>query len=107
MAGKTVVCIACLRLYSAYSYPNLSIFIANIMAGLLFQLGQRERRMVPYVLSILCYFTCYYIMSLLHLPHMLTSILMVALIIQILCAVINVWWKISTHTAAIGGVTAL
>ena len=41
----------------------------------------------------------------LHLPHMLTSILMVALIIQILCAVINVWWKISTHTAAIGGVT--
>lgn len=33
------------------------------------QLGQRERRMVPYVLSILCYFTCYYIMSLLHLPH--------------------------------------
>jgi len=30
---------------------------------------------------------------------------MVALIIQILCAIINVWWKISTHTAAIGGVT--
>ena len=105
MASKTVVCIACLRLYSAYSYPTYPSFIANIMAGLLSKLGQRERRMVPYVLSILCYFTCYYIMSLLHLPHMLTSILMVALIIQILCAVINVWWKISTHTAAIGGVT--
>ena len=26
------------------------------------------------------------------------------LVIQILCALINVWWKISTHTAAIGGV---
>ena len=30
---------------------------------------------------------------------------MAAWVIQILCAVINVWWKISTHTAAIGGVT--
>jgi membrane-associated phospholipid phosphatase len=29
---------------------------------------------------------------------------MAALIIQVLCALINVWWKISTHSAAIGGV---
>ena len=28
----------------------------------------------------------------------------VALAIQMICAFINVWWKISTHTAAIGGV---
>ena len=65
------------------------------------QLGQKEKRVVPYILSIVCYFTCFYIMNLLHLPHML----IVALVIQILCAIINVWWKISTHTAAIGGVT--
>jgi membrane-associated phospholipid phosphatase len=32
------------------------------------------------------------------------SIVTAALIIQIVCALINVWWKISTHTAAIGGV---
>jgi membrane-associated phospholipid phosphatase len=29
---------------------------------------------------------------------------MSALLIQIICAIVNVWWKISTHTAAIGGV---
>ena len=68
------------------------------------QLGQKERRIVPYIISILCYFLCFYIMNLLHLPHLITSILIVALVIQILCAVINVYWKISTHTAAIGGV---
>ena len=28
----------------------------------LIELGQRERRMVPYVISILCYFVCVYIM---------------------------------------------
>ena len=70
----------------------------------LLQLGQKERRMVPYAISILCYFSCFYLMNLLHLPHLITSILIVALVIQMLCAVINVWWKISTHTAAIGGV---
>ena len=69
------------------------------------QLGQKEKRVVPYILSIVCYFTCFYIMNLLHLPHMLTSILIVALVIQILCAIIIIWWKIYTHTAAIGGVT--
>ena len=70
----------------------------------LLQLGQKERRMVPYAISIICYFGCFYLMNLLHMPHLITSILIVALVIQILCAIINVWWKISTHTAAIGGV---
>ena len=40
-----------------------------------------------------------------NIPHFMSNILMAALVIQILCALINVWWKISTHTAAIGGVT--
>lgn len=70
----------------------------------LIELGQRERRMVPYVISILCYMVCTYFMESLHLPHFMGSIVITALIIQILCAIINVWWKISTHTAAIGGV---
>ncbi len=69
------------------------------------QLGIRERRIVPYVISILCYFTCFYIMNMRNMPHLMSSILMAALIVQVLCALINVWWKISTHSAAIGGVT--
>ena len=70
----------------------------------LIELGQRVRRMVPYVLSILCYFTCVYIMRSLHIPHFMSSIVVAALCIQIICAIVNGWWKISTHTAAIGGV---
>ena len=71
----------------------------------LIELGAKERRMVPYIISILCYFFCYYIMTLLHIPHFMARILIAALVIQVLCALINVWWKISTHTAAIGGFT--
>ena len=70
----------------------------------LFELGSKERRMVPYVISILCYFFCIYLMDYLHIPHFMSSIVTAALFIQIACALINVWWKISTHTAAIGGV---
>ena len=68
------------------------------------QLGVRERRMVPYVISILCYFICFYILSLRHTPHTITSRLIAALAVQMLCAMTNVWWKVSTHSAAIGGV---
>lgn len=70
----------------------------------LIELGHRERRIVPYVISILCYFFCIYLMDMLHIPHFMQTILSAALAIQIVCALINVWWKISTHTAAIGGV---
>ena len=68
-----------------------------------FELGIRERRVVPYILSIVCYFTCYYIMTAQHVPHIISGILLAALSIQIVCAIVNVWWKISTHSAAIGG----
>lgn len=70
----------------------------------LFQLGHKERRAVPYIISIISYFLCCYLMGLLHIPHFMISILLAALVIQIACALVNVWWKISTHTAAIGGV---
>ncbi len=68
------------------------------------ELGVKERRMVPYIISILCYFICLYMMETFHIPHFMGSILMAALFLQVICAIVNVWWKISTHTAAIGGV---
>lgn len=70
----------------------------------LIELGHRERRMVPYMISIISYFTCIYVMERLHMPHFMSAIIIAALLVQIVCALINVWWKISTHTAAIGGV---
>ena len=70
----------------------------------LIELGARERRIVPYLISILSYFACFYIMEQKHIPFFMRSIVACALIIQIVCAIINSWWKISTHTAGIGGV---
>lgn len=85
--------------------PTVLIRIYRIYQGRTrLDIGQKEQRMVPYLISIICYFACYYLMELFHIPHIISIILLIALFIQILCAIINVWWKISTHTAAIGGV---
>ena len=64
----------------------------------------RERRIVPYIIAIICYLLCYHIITTNHIPYTIGSIVMASLMIQVVCAIINHWWKISTHTAAIGGV---
>ena len=67
----------------------------------LIELGHRERRMVPYAISIVCYFTCVYVMQRLHMPHFMSNIVVAGLFVQIVCAIINVVWKVSTHSAAV------
>lgn len=85
--------------------PTISIRLYRKYQGwTLIELGQRERRMVPYALSITSYFACYYLFLRLHMPHFIGSILLAALCVQMICALINVIWKISTHSAAIGAV---
>ena len=85
--------------------PTLLIHAYRCYNGwTLLELGQKEKRMVPYAISILCYAACYTLMEMMHIPHFVTIILIAALCIQIVCAVANIWWKVSTHTAAIGGV---
>lgn len=86
--------------------PTLLIRLYRHYQGwTLYEMGIKERRMVPYIISIMSYFLCYYLMNMLHIPHFMSSILVAALAIQVVCAIINLFWKISTHTAAIGGVT--
>ena len=85
--------------------PSLLIHLYRRYQGWnLIELGHKERRVVPYVISILCYFFCVYLMEMMHIPHFMGTIVSAAMAIQVVCALINVWWKISTHMAAIGGV---
>jgi len=68
------------------------------------QLGRRERRFVPYVISILCYGVLYYTLVRIHMPRFTLGVVAGALVIQLVCALINIKIKISTHAAASGGV---
>ena len=60
--------------------------------------------LMAYAISIICYVACIWLMYWYHIYHFIIIIVIAALIIQAVSVLINVWWKISTHTAAIGGV---
>ncbi len=87
-------------------FPSLLIRLYSSTQGWKrFELGLKERRVVPYIITMVCYFACYFIMSYFHIPHFINVLLVIALMVQMVCAFVNVWWKISTHSAAIGAVT--
>lgn len=92
-------------LFTVFLPTALIRFYQRYQGWTLIELGSRERRAIPYVISIFSYLLCYYIMAATHVPHFMGSILIAALVIQVACAIINLFIKISTHTAAIGGVT--
>ena len=73
--------------------PTLMIHLYRRYQGWnLIELGHRERRMVPYAISIICYFTCVYLMQRLHMPHFMSNVVVAGLLVQIVCALINVVW---------------
>lgn len=73
-------------------------------------LSRRERRYVPYILTIVSYVTCLIAMYRMHLPRYMTGIIMASLLCMICCTLINFRWKISVHVASgglmVGGIVS-
>lgn len=90
---------------------GFTILIPWITIGIFFyvkkwnlkEMVQQERRLVPYMLTFISYFTCYVLMRNLLLPDYLISIILSTLIIIGVCTLINTKWKISAHMAGMGG----
>ncbi len=84
--------------------PRLAIFCYRRVKGWTrHQLSRRERRFVPYILSIACYALLLYILYSLH-TRFLQGIIVGALAVQVVCALLNSVIKMSTHAAASGAV---
>lgn len=69
-----------------------------------YHLGKRNNRLVPYCISILCYGALLYMLEMVHAPHFTRSIIVTAIVVQVVCAVTNRWLKICVHSAASGAV---
>lgn len=65
----------------------------------------RENRVFPYLIYILYYAFTLHTLHRFHLPYYMSGILVGSLLIQGLCFLINLRWKISMHCAGAGGVT--
>ncbi len=86
-------------------FPTFLIYLYRRFQGWsLVELGQKRRRVVAYAISMACYVACIWLMFSYHIYHFIIIIVIAALLIQAVSLLINIWWKISTHTAAIGGV---
>ncbi|MGL5272942.1 MAG: hypothetical protein ACRC8J_05600 [Phocaeicola sp.] len=83
--------------------PVLGIYIHNKINGwTLHILGKREKRYMPYILTIISYSACLMTMYRLQLPRYITGIIMASLICIVFCFVSNFWWKISTRVTSGG-----
>ena len=85
--------------------PRWTVRLWRRMNGLeLHLLRHRQNRYFPYLIGICYYVFTLHILNRFHLPTFMSGIIVAAIIIQVACAIINLRWKISTHTAGAGGV---
>ena len=66
------------------------------------ELRHRRRRFVPYLLHIVSYLCCLSIIQNVHMPSFAGALIVASLLLQCGCTVVNIWWKISMHSAAAG-----
>lgn len=62
----------------------------------------RERRLIPYLLVVICYVCCLYIMYRINMPRCMMGIVVSALMSMIICMFVNHFWKVSVHMAGMG-----
>lgn len=88
-----------------FGLPTLAVFIyRRVHKWHAFELRKRHKRAVPYIIHICSYLCLMHIFHVTHMPHFLMAIVGISLFIQCVCVVINIWWKVSMHSAGSGGV---
>ena len=85
--------------------PTLTIFLFRKINGFSpDDLIERKRRFVPFILTITSYVFCLLMMYRLNIPWYMTGIIFAALVMMIICVVMNLKWKLSEHMAGAGAV---
>lgn len=85
--------------------PTLTIFIFRKINGFSPKdLVERKRRYIPFILTITSYVFCLLMMHRLNIPWYMTGIILAALVMMIICVIVNLKWKLSEHMAGAGAV---
>ena len=83
--------------------PLLMIMLYKWISGLkIYDLGAREKRYMPFMLTIVSYASCVFMMWRLNIPWYMTGIVLVSLVAQVMCVLVNIRWKLSEHMAGTG-----
>ena len=85
--------------------PTLTIFLFRKINGFSPEdMGERKRRFMPFLLTITSYVFCLVMMHRLNIPWYMTGIILAALIMMVICIIVNLKWKLSEHMAGVGAI---
>ncbi len=85
--------------------PTITIFLFRKINGFdIKEMSLRKRRYVPFLLTILSYIFCLLMMHRMNIPWYMTGIILAALLVQIICVIVNLKWKLSEHMAGMGSI---
>lgn len=72
-----------------------------------FCLSDRRQRTLPMAVAALAYAAAGFYLTVLHAPHWLVGFFCGASIATLIAMIVNVWWKISAHSIAMGGMAGM
>ncbi len=70
-------------------------------------LNKRKERYVPYGITCVCYILAAWYLARIHAPSWMWLFMVSGAVAAVICVTVNLWWKISAHMAAFGGLVAL
>lgn len=84
--------------------PTLTSFLFRKINGFSADdMMQRNPRFATFLVHLVSYATCLAIMRGLNIPWYMLGIILTALLIILLCIIVNVRWRLSEHMAGVGG----
>lgn len=85
--------------------PSLAIWVYCRLNKLSTRdLTLKEHRYLPFLLTILSYVCCLLLMRQMNIPWYMSGIILVGLLSQVLCILLNLFWKVSEHMAGAGAI---
>lgn len=85
--------------------PSLLVFIYRKVFRIpLHDLHHRNERFVPYSIYLICYFILLHRLQTLNVHGLILDVVIVSILIQICCTLINCAWKVSIHAAGAGAI---
>lgn len=70
-------------------------------------LNKRGERFVPYGVTCVCYLLASWYLFRIHAPYWMAMFMVAGAVAALVCVTVNIWWKISAHMAALGGLVGL
>jgi len=84
--------------------PRLMIYIFRKSGNFSrWQFDARTNRHIQYAISLICYIACFFLLKRMDVYGFVACVVVSAIIAQVVCFIINMWWKISVHMVGVGG----